>query len=88
MLTTSILDESCPTLYDAVTKEENARSMIDKIERENLFLVVLDYNREWYCYHHLFRECLREFCERDYSDDILVNHQCAAQTNWEAFLPY
>src|ERR687893_276597 len=33
--------------------------MLEKLERENLFVVPLDDERHWYRYHHLFRDFLR-----------------------------
>jgi LuxR family maltose regulon positive regulatory protein len=34
--------------------------VLDQLERANLFLVPLDDDRQWYRYHHLFAEVLRE----------------------------
>ena len=36
----------------------NARQTLSEIERENLFLVPLDDRREWFRWHHLFRDLL------------------------------
>ena len=36
----------------------NARDVIDKLERANLFLLALDDKREWFRYHHLFAQLL------------------------------
>ena len=36
-----------------------ARNLLEEIERQNLFLVPLDYERGWYRYHHLFQDLLR-----------------------------
>jgi LuxR family transcriptional regulator, maltose regulon positive regulatory protein len=33
--------------------------MLERLERENLFIVALDDDRVWYRYHHLFAEFLR-----------------------------
>ncbi|MGE5376390.1 MAG: LuxR C-terminal-related transcriptional regulator [Bacteroidota bacterium] len=61
LLITSILDrlsvQLCGVLFgDALM----ARSMLDYLEHANLFLVPLDNHREWYRYHHLFRDLLRQ----------------------------
>ncbi len=58
LLRTSILDELCVPLCDAVAGG-NGRAMLDALERANLFLVPLDDQREWYRYHALFAEALR-----------------------------
>lgn len=80
LLKTSILTEFCPSLCDALTGKQNAREMLEQIERENLFLVALDNNREWFRYHTLFRECLEEYFNRAYPNDVLEKHRRAA--NW------
>jgi LuxR family transcriptional regulator, maltose regulon positive regulatory protein len=49
----------CVPLCDAVTGSADAAELIEVLERENLFLVPLDDNRQWYRYHHLFAQLLR-----------------------------
>jgi LuxR family maltose regulon positive regulatory protein len=56
---TAVLDRFCAPLCDAVTGSANATAVLDVLERENLFLVPLDDNRQWYRYHHLFAQLLR-----------------------------
>jgi LuxR family maltose regulon positive regulatory protein len=36
-----------------------SRAMLDYLDRANLFLVPLDDERDWYRYHHLFKDLLR-----------------------------
>ena len=63
---TSVLDRMCGALCDAVLEDEGSGRELEKIERANLFLVPLDNRREWYRYHHLFRELLqRELGEKE-----------------------
>jgi LuxR family transcriptional regulator, maltose regulon positive regulatory protein len=59
MLRTSILDRLCGPLCDAVTEAAGSAEVLREIERANLFLVSLDAKREWYRYHHLFRDLLQ-----------------------------
>jgi LuxR family maltose regulon positive regulatory protein len=56
---TAVLSRLCAPLCDAVTGSANAAAIIEVLERENLFLVPLDDNRQWYRYHHLFAQLLR-----------------------------
>jgi LuxR family maltose regulon positive regulatory protein len=56
---TAVLDRFCAPLCDAVTGSAHAAEVIDVLERENLFLIPLDDNRQWYRYHHLFAQVLR-----------------------------
>jgi ATP/maltotriose-dependent transcriptional regulator MalT len=59
LLRTSILERLCAPLCDAVTGGDDASSLLEEIHRSNLFLVPLDSRRQWYRYHHLFRDLLR-----------------------------
>ncbi len=56
---TSVLSQFCAPLCDAVIGSSDAADIIERLERENLFLVPLDDNRQWYRYHHLFAQVLR-----------------------------
>ncbi len=56
---TAVLDRFCAPLCNAVTGSANAADVLDVLERENLFLVPMDENRQWYRYHHLFAQVLR-----------------------------
>lgn len=40
------------------TNSEDVRRVFSLLERDNLFLVALDTRREWYRWHHLFRDLL------------------------------
>jgi LuxR family transcriptional regulator, maltose regulon positive regulatory protein len=61
---TSVLDRMSGPLCDAMLEDEGSAQELEKIERANLFLVPLDNRREWYRYHHLFRDLLyRELVE-------------------------
>ena len=40
-------------------KQSPSKSILDYLERENLFLVSLDDERIWFRYHHLFANLLR-----------------------------
>jgi LuxR family maltose regulon positive regulatory protein len=59
LLRTSILERLCSSLCDAVTEQEGSQTMLEALERANLFVVPLDEERRWYRYHHLFAELLQ-----------------------------
>jgi LuxR family transcriptional regulator, maltose regulon positive regulatory protein len=59
LLNTSILDGLTGPLCDALTGRSDGQGMLEKLERENLFVVPLDDERRWYRYHHLFADFLR-----------------------------
>jgi LuxR family maltose regulon positive regulatory protein len=59
LLQTCLLERLCAPLCDAVTDRPGSAELLDELERSNSFLIPLDTKREWYCYHHLFRELMR-----------------------------
>ena len=59
LMRTSILGRFCAPLCEAVTGSAGAAAIIDVLERENLFVVPLDEDRQWFRYHHLFAQVLR-----------------------------
>ncbi|WP_230207827.1 LuxR C-terminal-related transcriptional regulator [Microlunatus sp. Gsoil 973] len=59
LLETSVLDQLTGELCDALTRRSDGRAMLERLERENLFVVPLDDERRWYRYHHLFADTLR-----------------------------
>jgi len=60
LLQTCILDRLSAPLCDAVRKQGGSQGLLDYLERANLFLVALDDKRQWYRYHRLFAEALRQ----------------------------
>jgi LuxR family maltose regulon positive regulatory protein len=60
LLQTCILDRLCASLCDAVREQCESQTMLDFLERANLFLVALDDAGNWFRYHRLFAEALRQ----------------------------
>jgi LuxR family maltose regulon positive regulatory protein len=56
---TAVLERLCGPLCDAVLKSSGSALKLEALERSNLNVVPLDRTREWYRYHHLFRDALR-----------------------------
>jgi len=59
LLRSSILNCFTASLCSDVTGYDNSQEMLAKIETANLFLVPLDDEQNWYRYHHLFADLLR-----------------------------
>ena len=59
LLQSSILERLSGPLCDAVTGDSDSQSMLEELERANLFLVSLDGERRWWRFHHLFADLLR-----------------------------
>ncbi len=86
LLKTSILQRMCPELCDAILGGPTAgmlssRQVFDQLEQEDLFLTSLDDSRQWYRYHHLFRQLLQQWLRNEASaTDIHALY--AAASRW------
>ncbi|MCD6053466.1 MAG: ATP-dependent transcriptional regulator [Rubrobacteraceae bacterium] len=65
LLRTSILENISAPLCDALTGRDDGQMMLERLEKENLFVVPLDEARCWYRYHHLFADFLRGRLKRE-----------------------
>ena len=65
LLKTSILDQLCGPLCDAVLERANSQQVLEYLDRAHLFLTPLDDQRNWYRYHHLFADLLRGQLEKN-----------------------
>jgi LuxR family transcriptional regulator, maltose regulon positive regulatory protein len=70
LMHTSVLDKMCGGLCDAVLQTTRSASTLASLERSNSFVVPLDRRGDWYRYHHLFGQLLRNELER--SDPAVV----------------
>ncbi|MEW5870791.1 MAG: AAA family ATPase [Chloroflexota bacterium] len=61
LLQTAILERLSAPLCAAVTGQADSRSILESLERGNLFVIPLDDQRQWYRYHHLFAEVLQTY---------------------------
>ena len=67
---TSVLDRMSGGLCDAVLQTTGSARMLETLERTNGFVVPLDRRGEWYRYHHLFGQLLRDELERSEPDMV------------------
>jgi LuxR family transcriptional regulator, maltose regulon positive regulatory protein len=65
LLATSILDDLTGPLCDDLTGHSDGQMMLERLERENLFVFALDDERRWYRYHNLFADFLRGRLRRE-----------------------
>jgi LuxR family transcriptional regulator, maltose regulon positive regulatory protein len=79
LLQTSMLDRLCGSLCDVVTERADGQEMLERLERANLFLVPLDDTREWFRYHGLFADVLREALVRRHPDEVAHLHRRAGE---------
>ncbi len=81
LLQTSILNRLTGSLCDAVAEQQNSQDMLTMLERANLFLEPLDTAGQWYRYHALFSEAMRNEARRRIGEDQL-HHLSARASRW------
>jgi LuxR family transcriptional regulator, maltose regulon positive regulatory protein len=75
---TSVLDKMCGPLCDAILGGKGSAAVLEQMQARNLLVVPLDRHREWYRYHHLFRELLRAELRRREPEAVQDLHFRAA----------
>lgn len=92
LLRTSILDQFSASLGDALshddgvlgsvtdTKRLDSAAILRRLEQSNLFVSSLDDNGEWYRYHDLFRDMLREQLTRTCGREFVAQLHAKAST--------
>ena len=87
LLATSILDRFCAALCECVLGSDassdgppcDVPACIQWLESNNLFVIPLDNDRQWYRYHHLFQELLqRRLLAEVGSEQVTELHRTAA----------
>jgi LuxR family maltose regulon positive regulatory protein len=76
---TSILDALSGPLCDALLGGTRSARVLDELEGRNLLVLPLDHRREWYRYHHLFRDLLAAELLRREPDIVPELHLRAAR---------
>ncbi|MBI9043127.1 MAG: hypothetical protein JEZ06_01505 [Anaerolineaceae bacterium] len=76
---TSILAKLNNNLCQAVTGKEDCQQILERLERGNLFLLSLDDHREWFRYHHLFADLLRQRLVLETPDSLPELHSKAGE---------
>jgi LuxR family maltose regulon positive regulatory protein len=79
LLQTSILDRFCAALCNAVTERQDGKEMLDNLERNNLFIIPLDDQRQWYRYHRLFADVLQSHFFEAQPDRVATLHKRASE---------
>ncbi len=80
LLSTAILDRLCGPLCDAIVLDPGVpgQATLEYLEHANLFIVPLDNERQWYRYHRLFADLLRQRL-RQAILDVAAHHLRASQ---------
>ncbi|MCP4541922.1 MAG: tetratricopeptide repeat protein [Chloroflexi bacterium] len=88
LLRTCILDRLCAPLCNAVcfgdakahVDRDDSSEILEYLERSNIFLTALDNQRQWYRYHQLFADLLRQRLEASATpEEIGLLHRRASR---------
>ncbi len=80
LLQTSILSRLTGPLCDALTGQHGSQETLEILESANLFLIPMDNERQWYRYHHLFANLLRQRLDQTLPEQLPILHRKAS--NW------
>ena len=94
LLQTSILDQLCGPLCDAILSDvttgqpglaapsvsapASGREILESLDKANMFLVPLDNRREWYRYHRLFADLLSQLLNQEQPGRVPTLHRRAS----------
>jgi LuxR family transcriptional regulator, maltose regulon positive regulatory protein len=78
LMQTSIVDRLHGPLCDAVTQGSDSSQLLAYLEAANLFVIPLDEERNWYRYHPLFSDLLRNQLVRSQPEIISELHRRAS----------
>jgi LuxR family maltose regulon positive regulatory protein len=79
LLYTSILDQLCGPLCDAVTEGEAGQAVLESLEHSNMFILPMDEEGKWFRYHHLFAEVLQGRLKGTQPERLPELHRRASQ---------
>ncbi|MBJ3815620.1 HTH-type transcriptional regulator MalT [Shimwellia pseudoproteus] len=83
LLKSALLSSMNDALIVRVTGEENGQMRLEELERQGLFLQRMDGSGEWFRYHPLFGNFLRQRCQWELAIELPAIHRAAAES-WMA----
>jgi LuxR family maltose regulon positive regulatory protein len=78
LLFTSILNRFNASICNHLLNIGNAQEIIEQLERDNMFIIPLDNERNWFRYHHLFADLLQQRLSVKFKSKIPELHTCAS----------
>jgi len=79
LLQTVVINQLTASLCNALTGQDDGQETLEMLERANLFIVPLDDERNWYRYHHLFADILRQRLQLTKSEQLPNLHIKASE---------
>ncbi|MGB8490707.1 MAG: hypothetical protein WCE64_06575, partial [Bacteroidales bacterium] len=74
LLQTSILEQMSAPLCDTLLNRNDCQLILETLEKNNMFVIPLDEERNWYRYHHLFAELLKQRLQLRDKDAVTELH--------------
>lgn len=78
LLATSVTERICGSLASALMGARGGQARLEQVEQHDLFLRRLDEEGQWFQYHHLFAQYLRQRLDRDEPGRIDHLHDTAS----------
>jgi ATP/maltotriose-dependent transcriptional regulator MalT len=78
LLATSVAERICGSLASALIGARGGQARLEQVEQHDLFLRRLDEEGQWFQYHHLFAQYLRQRLDRDQPGRIDQLHRTAS----------
>jgi len=79
LLQTSILEQMSAPLCNAVLNRNDSQQILEMLEENNMFVIPLDDERNWYRYHHLFADLLKQRLQLRGKSAIIELHNKAIE---------
>ena len=91
LLQTAVLEQLTAPLCAALFADEemtvpNAQAMLRRLEQANLFIIPLDDSRQWFRYHHLFGDLLRQRLRLENGDSAVLHQRAGKWLQENGFL--
>jgi LuxR family maltose regulon positive regulatory protein len=79
LLKTSILERLTGPLCEVLSGQKDGQEILQKLERDNLFIFSIDTEHRWYRYHRLFADLLRRRLKHLNSERVTDLHRRAGE---------
>ncbi len=88
LLQTSILEQMSAPLCNAVLNRNDSQFILEWLEKNNMFVIPLDDERNWYRYHHLFAHLLKQRLHIGSKAAIIEHHNKAIDWFKDNSMPF
>ncbi len=83
LLKTSVLDQFNAPLCNYILQIEHSQQILEEFEKNNLFIIPLDFEKRWFRYHHLFADLLKHHLLFEFKNEIEKIHLQASEWFFE-----